>query len=257
MMQVTVRDIEGQRKEARVEVEWEALRADHEDLVSEYAKLPVPGFRQGKAPNARVEGHYRKSILEDLTARCVQRFSRQAFDGEGIRATGPVSITDVAVEYGEPFRFTVEFTELPEFHLPDCAGYALTAESDAEMRDELSERLLSETVLEVPAELIRQELSFDGREGVSPDGDEWVAARRRVKLLLILDKIAREDGIEVDEQDLEERIGQIASAHGTEPASLRQHLMRSGGLSRISRFLLAERTLDYLIERCNAKADTG
>lgn len=254
-MHVSFRDIEDGRKEARVEAEWEAVRADYDDIAREYSSLPVPGFRAGKAPGGRVEAHYRKQILEDLTARCVRRLSRQALDAEGIASTGPVSITEIEVELGKPFRFTAEFTALPECELPDYAGLALTARTDGEMRDEISRWLLNETALDVPAELIRQELSFDGREGVDPGGPEWTAALQRVKLLLILDAIARRDGIEVDERDLDERIGQIAAAHETDNASLKQHLLRNGGLSRVSQFMLAERTLDYLIEKCRARAD--
>ncbi len=254
-MQVVLRDIGDGRREARIEVEWEAVRSDYYDLVRECSNLPVPGFRPGKAPRARVEGHYRKEILEDLTSRSVRRLSRQALDEQGITSTGPIAITGVEVEPGEPFRFTAEFTELPGFELPDYAGLEVSDETDGEARNEISAWLLEETELDVPADLVGQELSFDGSEQVDPGGAEWTAALQRVRLLLILDAIARRDGIEVDERDLDERIGQIASARGTEPASLRQHLMRTGGLSRISRFLLAERTLDYIIEKCRAKTD--
>ena len=255
-MHVSLRDIGDGRKEARIEVGWESIRADYDDLVRECSGLPVPGFRPGKAPRARVEGHYRKEILEDLTARSVRRLSRQALDAEGITSTGPIAITEVEVEPGEPFRFIAEFTALPEFDLPDYEELKLSRETDDEARNEISAWFLEETELDVPAELVGQELSFDGREGVDPGEPEWTGALQRVKLLLILDAIARRDGIEVDEGDLDERIGQIASAHGTDPGSLRQHLLQNGGLSRVSQFMLAERTLDYLIEKCRAKTDT-
>ncbi len=247
-MKVSIRDIEDNRREARVEVEWEKVQADYDDLLSEYAKLPIPGFRPGKAPKARVEKHFERPLLDDVGARCVHRINRQALEGEGVTTTGPVSITEISIELGEPFRFTAEFTELPGFDLSDYDSLTLTSDSDSGMRDEISMRLLEETAIDIPDEMVRQELLFD-EDGESRPGDkEWKAALSRVKLLLILSEIARRDGIEVDARDVDERIEQIAQAHGTDPSSLKKHLLCNGGLSRISRFILAERTLDYLID---------
>ncbi len=247
-MKITIRDIGDNRREACVEVEWERVEADYEDILGEYMKLPVPGFRPGKAPRARVESQFKQEILDDVGVRCARRFSRLAMEDEGITATGPIAVTDLVIEHGEPFRFTAEFTELPDFDLPDYSVFVLTEESDDSMRDEISEWLLEKTTLDVPDELVRQELSFDGMDEVQPGGEEWTAALKRVKLLLILDRIAKRDGIEADDKDVEQRIDQIASAHETKPQLLKQQLLRNGGMSRLSRFILAERTLDYLID---------
>lgn len=247
-MKVSVKDIGNGRREARIEAEWEKIEPDYRDLLSEYAKLPVSGFRPGKAPMSMVEKDYRESILEDLGIRCAGRIARAALEAKGITTTGPVGIMEISVEYGGSINFMTEFTELPEFTLPDTSALTLESDSDEGMRDEISEFLLERTEFEVPDELVRQELLFDGLEGVEQESDEWNAALARVKLLLILGAIARRDGIDVDDRDVEERIAQIASAHGTDSDSLKKQLMRSGGLSRISSFLLAEKILDYLIE---------
>jgi len=247
-MKVDINDIEDHRRQARVEVEWEKVQSDYDDLLSEYAKLPIPGFRPGKAPKAMVEKHFERPLLDDVGARCVRRVSRQALDGEGIISTGPISITEILIEHGEPFRFTAEFTELPRFELPLYDSLDLSSDSDDGLRDEISIRLLEETAIDIPGEMVRQEMSFDGDDESRRGDKEWDAALSRVKLLLILGEIARRDGIEVDDRDVDERIEQIAQAHGTDASSLEKHLLRNGGLSRISGFILAEKTLDYLID---------
>ena len=246
-MKVEISDLDGGRKQVRIEADWRDVEPDYEDLLSEYAKLPVPGFRSGKAPRSMVEKHYERPLLDDTAARSVRRISRRSLESEGITATGPIAITEISIERGEPFNFTAEFTELPGFELPDYGSISLEAESDDGMRDEISMYLLEETELVVADEMVRQELSFDGIEDAEPGSDEWNAALVRVKLLLILGAIARRDGIEVDERDVEGRIARIAKANDTEPSSLKKHLMRTGGLSRVADFLLAERTLDYLL----------
>ena len=191
-----------------------------------------------------------KPILEDLGIRCAGRIARAALEEEGITTTGPVGITEISVEFGESVSLEAEFTELTDFILPDTCSLIVDSDSDEDMRDEISDFLLEKTELDVPDELVRQELLFDGSEDAGLGSDEWNAALARVKLLMILGAFARRGGIEVDDRDVEKRITQIAEAHGMDPDSMKKQLMRSGGLSRISSFLLAEMTLDYLIETC-------
>ena len=247
-MKVEISDIGSNRKQARVEVEWERVRVDYDDLLSEYSKLPVPGFRPGKAPKAMVEKPYGRQLLDDTAARCVRRLSRQALEGEGIAVTGPLAVTEINVERGEPLVFTAEFMELPRFELPAYDSLSLSSDSDEGMRDEISMRLLEETVIDIPDEMVEQELLFDGDDRPKPGDDGWDAAAGRVKLLLILGEIARRDGIEVDDRDVDERIEQIAQAQGTETYSLKKFMLRNGSMSRLSGFILAEKTLDYLID---------
>jgi FKBP-type peptidyl-prolyl cis-trans isomerase (trigger factor) len=249
-VKVEIDDLGGGKMRAAIEAGWEEVGPDYEDLLLEYMKLPVPGFRPGRAPRERVEKEFETPLLDDTTARSVRRISRKALDSRGIRATGPLAISAISIERGGAFSFTAEFTELPEFDLPDYTAIPLGADSDSGMRDEISAFLLENTEIEVPDEMVRQELSFDGLQDTDKAGGEWSGALARVRLLLILGAIARQDGIEVDDRDVEERIAQIAEANGTDTASLKKHLILTGGFSRIGSFLLAEMTLDYLIETC-------
>jgi FKBP-type peptidyl-prolyl cis-trans isomerase (trigger factor) len=250
MMKIDIKNLENQKKEMRIEADWGDLETDYDDLLSEYLKVPVPGFRPGRAPRGIVEKRFRKEILDDVSARCAQRLSKQSLEDEGIMAGSHISITDIQIEKGEPFSFTAEFTEIPEFELPDYPALKLSSETDEEKRDEISEWMLNQTQVEVPDEIVKQELEFGDNAEAGKGSDEWNAACQRVKLLLVLRKIAREDGIEVDDTDVDDRIEQIASGCDTTASQLRQTLLSTGGLSRISSFLLAEKTLDYLIEVC-------
>jgi FKBP-type peptidyl-prolyl cis-trans isomerase (trigger factor) len=109
-------------------------------------------------------------------------------------------------------------------------------------------RLLEETEIDIPEEMVREELSFGGDEESEPGDRTWSDAEARVRLLLILGEIARRDGIEIDDRDIEERIARIAESRGTDVSSMKSFMLRGGGLSRLSAFILAERTLDYLID---------
>jgi FKBP-type peptidyl-prolyl cis-trans isomerase (trigger factor) len=124
----------------------------------------------------------------------------------------------------------------------------LQAESDEEQRDEISEWLLANTEIAVPDELVREELEFDNAQDADPDDDVWQETARRVKLMITLQRIADTDGIEVDYRDVDERIDAMAAEYRMSPRDLRQRLLQSGGLFRIRNFLLAEYTLDYLLD---------
>jgi FKBP-type peptidyl-prolyl cis-trans isomerase (trigger factor) len=66
--------------------------------------------------------------------------------------------------------------------------------------------------------------------------------------MIILKKIARQEGIEVDELDVETRIKEKASEFGTTVEELRSQLEKGGGRDRLHNMLVAERTLEYLLE---------
>jgi FKBP-type peptidyl-prolyl cis-trans isomerase (trigger factor) len=66
--------------------------------------------------------------------------------------------------------------------------------------------------------------------------------------MLILKKIARQEGIEVDESDVETRIKEKASEFGTTVEELRSQLEKGGGRGRLRNMLVAEKTFEYLLE---------
>jgi FKBP-type peptidyl-prolyl cis-trans isomerase (trigger factor) len=251
-MEITVQDLEEGRKNLLIEAEWSDVEDDYNAVLSEYQKIRVPGFRPGRAPQDFILQRFRKEILDEVSTRCAQRLSRTAIEKESISPSGPVSVSDIEITYGKPFRFTAQFTVLPEFQLPDYTHITLSTGTDEENRDEVSEWLLEHTSLDISGDLVRQELAPDDATAVEPGSDGWNAATQRVRLLLILKKIARQEGIEVDDRDVTERIEKMAQETGVAASYLKQQLSQSGGLSRIGSLLLAEKTLDYVLEVCIA-----
>jgi FKBP-type peptidyl-prolyl cis-trans isomerase (trigger factor) len=234
--------------ELRVEADWVEIQADYEDLMSSYGALAVPGFRPGRAPGKQVERYFRKEIRADVVSRCVERLSHQAIEAEKLNPVGPISVSDVELEPGRPFRFLAWFTPAPEFDIPVLAALVLPEGTDAERRDAASAWLLENTDANVPDAVVEWELSFGDGSSATPGSAEWNAARDRAKLLLVLRAIARRDGVDVDDRDVDERIETMAGNLGTTARQLRNELLQKGGLRRIRTFMLAERTLDYLLE---------
>jgi len=227
---------------------WDEIAADYDDLVARYAAtVRLPGFRPGKTPRAVTEQRCRAEILADLSARTVQRLGREAVREAGIEALGPLETSGIECDKGKPFRAVVRYLPMPEFRLPELADLK-TADDGTDARDRISRRLLDLVPFEVPAGLVRQELDRDGLGEGAPGTDAWHAAADRIRLMVILKRIARQEGIEVDERDVGRRIAEKAREFGTTIKELQAELEEGGGMVRLRDLLLAESTLEYLLE---------
>ena len=103
--------------------------------------------------------------------------------------------------------------------------------------------------LDIPERLVHDELAFDGIDGSAIGSAQWQTAHDQIKLMLILKKIARQEGIEVDDTDVDKRIAEKAEEFKTTKKSLQAEFEKGGGLQRLRDMLLAESTLEYLMEK--------
>jgi len=236
------------RRTLSVTVPWDEVAADYDDIVEMYSKVRIAGFRAGKAPRPVVEKRFRREIADEFSHRCGWRLGSEAVSREGADPMGPIEIADIDCGKGKPFRFVAGFTPVPEFELPDPGLFAPGDES-ADPRDRISTRLLEQVHFEIPDEMIRMELGSGTGDALEPESPEWKCAAQRVRLMLILKKIARREGIDVDEADVETRIAEKAVEFGTTTSALKAELEQTGGTRRLKEMLLAESTLDFLIEK--------
>jgi FKBP-type peptidyl-prolyl cis-trans isomerase (trigger factor) len=231
-----------------IEVPWSEIAADYQDVVARYAKVRLPGFRPGKVPRAVIEKRFRREIMDDLTQRCAQRLGREAIQETGREALGAVHAETIECEKNKAFRFQVRFQPMPEIALPEFSSLK-SDDVVTDAKDRISRRLLDLVRFAVPDELVKGELAFDGIVGGDPESAEWKTAEERVRLLLILKRIARQEGIEMQDADVNNRIVEKAKEFGTSKEELKEELVKRGGLERLRDMLLAERTLDYLMEK--------
>ena len=232
----------------QIEVPWAEIAPDYDDLVAAYGRRPLRGFRPGKVPRQVVAQRFRREINEQLTQQVAQRLCSQALAEAGGEAVGPVEVSEVEWEKGGSFQFTVRFIPLPEFDPPDYRAWGPGVAEVDDPQGELSLRLLEAVDFPIPEELIQGELAYEGHSEVDPESEAWQAAARRLKLMLILKRIARNEGLEVEEADVEERIREKAAEFGTSDEALKAELEQGDGRARLKDLLLAESVLDYLLE---------
>ncbi len=247
-MDVKIEHIDDWKKQMRVCVNWETVSGDYKELLARYAALPLKGFRAGKAPVGIVETVYRNQLRDDLAAGTGRRLCRTALRDNDLETASPLELSEVEMQKGENFSFCADFLVVPPFDLPDYTHLGIAATDDAQRLDEISERLLHLTELVPHESLVEKELLYgDGLPGEASE-QELEAAAQRVKLMLTLKKIALREGIEIDERDITERIGEVARENGVTEEELRAYLDMSGGMERFADTLLAEQVLGFLAE---------
>ena len=237
---------EGEQKILQVEADWRVVSADYDDTVSAYSHVRIPGFRPGKVPQRVIEQRLQKQIIEDLSNRSAQRLGREALREAGAESLGPIEIENIECGKGKPFSFTARFHPMPDIVLPDLGALNIN-DDGSDPRDQISHRLLVIVTFAIPDEFVKAEIGIN--DGDADNGsDAWKAAEERVRLMLILKRIAKQEGIEVSESDVDRRIKDKALEFGTSADALRSELEEGGGRRRLKDMLLAESTLDYLTE---------
>ena len=88
-MKTEVVDASETRKEIKIEIGAEEVRAEFERVTQEYARaVTVPGFRKGNAPVSVVRTRYKKDIQGDVLKRLVPEAVEQAINESGLNVIG-------------------------------------------------------------------------------------------------------------------------------------------------------------------------
>jgi trigger factor len=137
--------------------------------------------------------------------------------------------------------------------------------AERELRGELRRQLAAWLPFEVPASLVDREVDrrlgdLAGRlmdQNIDPrrTGIDWDAfrdsqrdaAREAVASAIVLDEVARREGIEVAETDVEREVERYAERSGRSPVAVRAALEKEGGLSRVRAGLRQEKSIDFVL----------
>jgi len=193
---------------------------------------------------------------------------------------------------GKTAQFTVTAKELHEKLLPelddefakDCGDYETLLElrlkiredlegsakqrSDAELKDQLIESLIEHNDIPVPPSMVQQQqqmmmyemaqfMQMAGQQG-APGADFFSGieerAQRRVQAGILLGSLARQEGIDVSEDDLDAKFQEIADQTGKHVAKVRADYQEAQRDALESQ-LLEEKVMALLTER--AKINEG
>jgi trigger factor len=140
-------------------------------------------------------------------------------------------------------------------------------EAERQVRMDLLQQLAGRVGFDVPATLVDREIDRRMEEFVRRLLEQqvdpmraninWEEFRERqrepavqaVRSALVLDEVARREGLTVADADVTREVERYAERSGRTPAAVRARLEKDGGIARLHAGLRRERAIDFLLSR--------
>jgi trigger factor len=146
-------------------------------------------------------------------------------------------------------------------------------EAEREMRAELLKQLASRVEFEVPPSLVDREIDRRVEEFVRRLIEQQIdpmrtninweefrerqkdAASEAVKSALVLDEVARREGLSASDAEVDAEVQRYAERSGRSAAAVRARLEKEGGLARLHSGLRREKTVNFLLSKATVIKD--
>ena len=141
-MKTELTDVSETRKTIAIEIPTDVVDAEINRIAKDYTKQArIPGFRPGKVPTTLVKQRFKEQILHDVMHGLIPRAVEEALQERGIEPVDTPNIKDVAIEEGQPLKFTANIETVPPFDPGDLSTLQATRLS-TEVTDEAVEKTL-------------------------------------------------------------------------------------------------------------------
>ncbi len=113
-------------KSLQVTVPADMVRAAEDRIVKRYARgARLPGFRQGKAPEAVVRRRFGDAIRQTVLEELIRESWETAQSAEAIKPVGDPHIHNLKFEPGGPIEFELHVEVRPEIKLDRIGGFTV------------------------------------------------------------------------------------------------------------------------------------
>ena len=125
-MKTEFTDVSETQKTISIEIPSDVVDAEINRIAQGYTKQArIPGFRPGKVPATIVKQRFREQILHDVMHGLIPRAIDDALQERGIEPVDTPNISDVALEEGQPLKFTAAIETVPSFDPGDLSTITL------------------------------------------------------------------------------------------------------------------------------------
>ena len=146
---------------------------------------------------------------------------------------------------------------------------------ERQLKDQVVDQLLEANPFEVPESLVEEQakglvsdtklrLAAQGVElknlGVTEEklqGDYKAMAQKQVKTFLILEKIASQEGIAATDEEVDERLKEMAERMHQKFDVVKRYYEKNGLLPEVKAGILRDKTLNFLLEKANVHTTGG
>jgi trigger factor len=141
-MKTEFTDVSDTQKTVTIEIPSDIVDAEIDRIARGYTRqAKVPGFRPGKVPATIIKKRFREQILHDVMHGLIPRAVDEALQERGIEPIDTPNIRDVAVEEGQPLRFTAAVETVPPFDPGDLSTLHATKPPVAVTEDAVDQML--------------------------------------------------------------------------------------------------------------------
>jgi len=129
-------------------------------------------------------------------------------------------------------------------------------EAEADVRQKLVDQILEANPFEVPGAWVNQLVKGYADAYNIPEGDRdrfagefREMAERQVRRDLVIDTIAKREGLAATEADVDERVAELAQRNNIDAGQAYAQLQKAGRLAEIERGVTEDRVFKYLLEQ--------
>jgi len=141
-MKTEFTDVSETQKTVTIEIPSDIVAAEINRVAKGYTRQArVPGFRPGKVPATIIKQRYREQILHDVMHGLIPRAVEEALQERGIEPIDTPNIKDVALEEGQPLKFTAAIETVPPFDPGDLSTLQATRPVTAVTDDAVDQTL--------------------------------------------------------------------------------------------------------------------
>lgn len=133
------------------------------------------------------------------------------------------------------------------------------AESQAQsvVRGQLLDHIIEANPFDVPVSMVNRYLDQVLGDGEGADPQQLAQAResvkgeaeRAVKRMMVIERVADMQSLRADDDQIDDRVQEIADANDTNPSKVYAELQKSGNLERLEREITERRVFDWLLEQ--------
>ena len=143
-MKTELTDVTATQKTITIEIPVDIVDAEINRVAKGYTKQArIPGFRPGKVPTTLVKQRFKEQILHDVAHGLIPRAVDEALQERGIEPVDTPNIKDVALEEGQPLKFTANIETVPPFDVGDLSTIEATRHAH-EVNDEAIDKTLQQ-----------------------------------------------------------------------------------------------------------------
>jgi trigger factor len=143
-MKTEFTDVSATQKTLTIEIPVDVVAAEINRVARGYTKQArIPGFRPGKVPTTLVKQRFKEQILHDVAHGLIPRAVDEALHERGIEPVDTPNIKDVALEEGQPLKFTAAIETVPPFDVGDLSTIEATRHA-TDVNDEAVEKALQQ-----------------------------------------------------------------------------------------------------------------